>query len=56
MIRVLKEENTESCFNFTMGSFDGAEICELFGIHTLSLMLSKFDKEYAGWYRDDEYF
>ena len=54
MIRVLKEENTESCFNFTMGSFDGAEICELFGIHTLSLMLSKFDKEYAGWYRDDE--
>ena len=54
MIRVLKEENAKSCFNFTMGSFDGAEICELFGIHTLSLMLNKFDKEYAGWYGDDE--
>ena len=54
MIRILKEENTESCFNFTMGSLDGAEICEFFVIHTLSLMLNKFDKEYAGWYRDDE--
>ena len=54
MIRILKEENIESCFNFTMGSFDSAKICEFFGIHTLSLMLNKFDKEYAGWYWDDE--
>ena len=27
-----KKKKTESCFNVTMGSYDGAEICELVGI------------------------
>ena len=36
-----------------MGSFDGAEICELVGIHILSLLSSKLDKQSTGLYRDD---
>ena len=28
-----KKKSTESCFDVTMGSFDGAEICELAGIY-----------------------
>ena len=27
-----KKKQTESCFDVTMGSFDGAEVCELVGI------------------------
>ena len=26
-----KKKNTDSCFDVTMGSYDGAEICELVG-------------------------
>ena len=33
--------------------FDGAEICELVGIHILSLLLNKVDKQCTGLYRDD---
>ena len=49
----LKKKNIESCFDVTMGSFDGAEICELLGIHILSLLSNKFDKQSAGLYRGD---
>ena len=35
-----------------MGSYDGAETCELVGIYMLSLITSKF-KDQAGLYRDD---
>ena len=38
-----RKKNTESCFDVTIGSFDGAEICELVGIHVLSLISSKLD-------------
>ena len=48
-----KKKNTESCFNVTMGSFDGAKICELVGIHILSLLSNKLDKQSTGLYRDD---
>ena len=37
-----------------MGSFDGAEICELVDIHILSLLSSKLDKQSTGLHRDDE--
>ena len=30
-----KMKSTDSCFNVTMGSYDGAEICELAEIYTL---------------------
>ena len=31
-----------------MGIFDGAEICEIVGIHILSLLSNKFDKQATG--------
>ena len=37
-----------------MGSFNGAEICELVGIHILSLLSNKLNKQSSGLYRDDE--
>ena len=36
-----------------MGSFDGGEIWELVGIHILSLLSNKRDKQSSGLYRDD---
>ena len=43
----------ESLFDVTMGSFDGAEICELVGLYILHLLSSKFNKDQVGLYRDD---
>ena len=40
-------------FDVTMGSFDGAEICELVGLLLLKLLSSKFSKDLIGLYRDD---
>ena len=37
-----------------MGSFDGAEICELVGIYILSSLSNKPDKQPTGLYRDVE--
>ena len=42
-----------SQFDVTMGSYDGAEICELVGLYLLDLLSSKFCKERIGLYRDD---
>ena len=36
-----------------MDSFDAAEICEVVGIHILSLSLNKLDKQSTGLDRDD---
>ena len=36
-----------------MCSFDGAKICELVGIHILSLLSNKLDQQSTGLYRDD---
>ena len=40
-------------FDVTMGSFDGAEICELVGPLLLKLLSSKFSKDLIALYRDD---
>ena len=48
-----QKKNTENCFDVTMGSFHGAEICELVGICTLSLLSNELDKQSTGLYRDD---
>ena len=37
-----------------MGSFDGAEVCELVGTYVLSKLASKYDKNQIGLYRDDD--
>ena len=43
----------ESLFDVTMGSHDGAEICELVGLYLLHQMRQKFPSIDFGLYRDD---
>eukprot|EP00795_Rhopilema_esculentum_P006594 gene6594-biopygen8103 len=40
-------------FDVTMGSFDGAEICELVGLFILNKLGAKYGKDNIGLYRDD---
>jgi len=40
-------------FDVTMGSFDGAEVCELVGLFLLSQLAKLFGKGEVGLYRDD---
>ena len=47
------KKNTPGNFNVTMGSYDGAEVCELVGVYILSLLANRVDKEDTGLYRDD---
>ena len=46
-----KKKNCDNLFDNTMGSFDGAESCELVGLYVLSQL--KETKEQNGLYRDD---
>ena len=48
-----KNKSTDSCFGVTMGSYDGAEICELAGIFILKSLADKIDKQDIGLYRDN---
>ena len=36
-----------------MGSFDGAEVCELIGLYILNSLAKKYGKDRVGLYRDD---
>jgi len=47
----VKKENPK--FDVTMGSFDGAEICELVGLYLLNQLSSLLPPELFGLYRDD---
>ena len=40
-------------FDVTMGSYDGAEICELVGLYLLHTLTDLIKKEHIGLYRDD---
>ena len=40
-------------FDVTMGSFDGAEVCELIGLFILNILSDKYGKNNVGLYRDD---
>ena len=40
-------------FDVTMGSFDGAEVCELIGLFLLDDLGDKYGKNNVGLYRDD---
>ena len=42
-----------SKFDVSMGSFDGAEICEIFGLFLLNKLVDIFGKDNVGLYRDD---
>ncbi len=47
------KKDCNSLFDVTMGSYDGAEICELVGLFILNKLGQKFGKENIGLYRDD---
>ena len=49
-----KKNESSSCFDVTMGSYDGAEICELIGIFTQSVLQDIINKKQMGLLRDDE--
>ena len=40
-------------FDVTMGSYDGAEICELVGLYILHVLGERYEKVKIGLYRDD---
>ena len=48
----MKKQN-DSLFDVTMGSFDGAKVCELVGLYILNSIATKFGKDRVGLYRDD---
>ncbi len=48
-----KKKDSNSLFDVTMGSYAGAEICELVGLFILNKLGQKFGKENIGLYRDD---
>ena len=48
-----KKDGSNSLFDVTMDSFDGAEICELVGLFILNHLGKRFGKENIGLYRDD---
>ena len=48
-----KKKTTDSCFDAIMGSFDGAEICELVGLYIQSKLKKILPKSNFGLYRDD---
>ena len=41
-------------FDFTMGSFDGAEICELVGVYILNVIGKRYGKERVDLYGEDD--
>ena len=47
------KKNNDSMFDVTMGSFDGAEICDLVGLFLLNQLAKKFGNKFVGLYRDD---
>ena len=48
----IKQQNN-SLFDVTMGSFDGAEVCELIGLFILNSLAKKYGKDRVCLYRDD---
>ena len=47
------KKNHSDMFDVTMGSFDGAEVCELIGLFLLNILSEKYGKNNVGLYRDD---
>ena len=48
-----KKKTTTSCFDVTMDSYDGAEVCELVGMFILSKLGNIICEKNTGLYRDD---
>lgn len=47
------KKNNNNMFDITMGSYDGAEICELVGLFLLDTLSKKYGLNNIGLYRDD---
>ena len=47
------KNNDQSLFDVTMGSYDGAEICELVELFLLNKLAQRFGGDNVGLYRDD---
>ena len=47
----VKKDNPD--FDVTMGSYDGAEVCELIGLYILDIFTKEFGHDKIGLYRDD---
>ena len=47
------KKNGDPDFDVTMGSFDGAALCELVGLYILHILGAKYGKHRIGLYRDD---
>ena len=47
------KKDGDGLFDVTMGSFDGAEVCELVGLYLLSKLTPLLGNESVGLYRDD---
>ena len=47
------KKESSNLFDVTMGSYDGAEVCELVGAFILNELASKYDAASIGLYRDD---
>ena len=47
------KKNIQSTFNVAMGSYDGAEVCDLVGIHLL-FQLKQLSNQNIGLHRDDD--
>ena len=47
------KKDSDSGFDVTMGSYDGAEVCQLVGVFLLNKLAAYVDKKSAGLYRDD---
>ena len=48
-----KKKQTENCFDVTMGSFDGADVCQVVGMYILFFLVTLISKKDCGLYRDD---
>ena len=48
-----KKKDSDSCFDVTMGSYDGRELCEFIDIYFLSQLCTIISKNHCGLYRDD---
>ena len=48
-----EKKDTNNYFDITMGSFDGAEVCETVGLYLLNKISTLINKENVGLYRDD---
>ena len=51
-----RKKDTDTTFGVKMGSYEGADLCELLGIYIQSLSTNILSKDYMCLYRDDQLF